>query len=41
VKIGVIGRLGRFPVERVETLAGRLVLVRHIFGELHQLGARD
>jgi putative phosphoesterase len=30
---------GRFPVERVECFAGRRVLVRHIFGELHQLRA--
>jgi putative phosphoesterase len=28
---------GRFPVERVECFAGRRVLLRHIFGELHQL----
>ena len=28
---------GRFPVERWEELGGRRVLVRHIFGELHQL----
>ena len=28
---------GRFPEERLERLGGRRVLVRHIFGELHQL----
>jgi len=27
----------RFPSERIEDLAGHRVLVRHIFGELHQL----
>jgi putative phosphoesterase len=32
---------GRFPEERVERLAGRRVLVRHIVGELHQLRAAD
>ncbi len=26
-----------FPNERVEQLAGRRVMIRHIFGELHQL----
>lgn len=29
------------PNERVEELAGRRVLIRHIFGELHQLKAGD
>ena len=29
------------PDERVEELAGRRVLIRHIFGEIHQLKARD
>jgi putative phosphoesterase len=29
------------PDERVEELAGRRVLIRHIFGELHQLKAQD
>lgn len=28
----------RFPTERVEEIAGRRLLVRHIFGELHQIG---
>jgi len=28
----------RFPVERVEWLAGRCIVMRHIFGELHQIG---
>lgn len=32
---------GRFPVERVEELNGHRVLVRHIFGELHQLRPKD
>ncbi len=32
---------GRFPVERVERLGGRRVLVRHVFGELHQLGEAE
>ena len=32
---------GRFPVERVEELNGHRVLVRHIFGELHQLRKQD
>lgn len=32
---------GRFPVQRVEELNGHRVLVRHIFGELHQLRASD
>jgi putative phosphoesterase len=29
------------PDERVEELDGRRILIRHIFGELHQLKARD
>lgn len=29
------------PSERVEELAGRRVLIRHIFGELHQLKTAD
>ena len=29
------------PDERVEELAGRRILIRHIFGELHQLKAGD
>jgi uncharacterized protein len=32
---------GRFPVQRVEELHGHRVLVRHIFGELHQLRKTD
>jgi putative phosphoesterase len=32
---------GRLPEERFETLAGRRIAVRHIFGELHQLRAAD
>jgi uncharacterized protein len=32
---------GRFPVERTEELAGRRVIIRHIFGELHQLKQGD
>ena len=31
----------RFPVERLEELAGRHVIIRHIFGELHQLKQSD
>ena len=29
---------GLYPTERIERLAGRTILVRHIFGELHQIG---
>ena len=32
---------GLFPIERTEHLSNRLVLIRHIFGELHQLRASD
>jgi|SRR5262249_32011177 len=32
---------GLYPSERVERLAGRTVLVRHIFGELHQIGKKQ
>lgn len=28
---------GRYPTERLEKLDGQRVLIRHIFGELHQL----
>ena len=28
---------GQYPTERVEEMGGRRVLIRHIFGELHQL----
>jgi putative phosphoesterase len=31
----------RFPAERREELGGRRVLVRHVFGEPHQLRAAD
>jgi uncharacterized protein len=31
----------RFPVERVERLGGRRILLRHIFGELHQIGREE
>jgi len=30
-----------FPDERLEVLGGRRVMIRHIFGELHQLKDRD
>ena len=32
---------GLFPIERAEELSNNLVLIRHIFGELHQLRASD
>jgi len=32
---------GRFPAERIENLAGRTVLIRHIFGEPHQMGKKE
>jgi putative phosphoesterase len=32
---------GSFPTERVEQLAGRRVMIRHIFGELHQIEEAD
>ena len=32
---------GTFPNERVEELAGHRVMIRHIFGELHQLQKSD
>jgi putative phosphoesterase len=32
---------GTFPTERVEEIAGQKVMIRHIFGELHQLEKRD
>jgi putative phosphoesterase len=32
---------GLFPAERIESLAGRTILVRHIFGELHQIGKNE
>ncbi len=33
--------LGTFPNERMEELAGHRVMIRHIFGELHQLRQSD
>lgn len=30
-----------FPAERVEEFAGQRVMIRHIFGELHQLKIQD
>lgn len=32
---------GLYPAERIERLAGRTILVRHIFGELHQIGKKE
>lgn len=32
---------GTFPTERVEEFAGQRVMIRHIFGELHQLEEKD
>jgi len=32
---------GQFPAERLENLAGRAVLIRHIFGEPHQMGKKE
>jgi putative phosphoesterase len=32
---------GLFPPERIERLANRTILVRHIFGELHQIGKNE
>jgi putative phosphoesterase len=32
---------GRFPCERVEELDGHRIVVRHIFGELHQIREDD
>ena len=32
---------GAFPTERVEEFAGQTVMIRHIFGELHQLEEKD
>ena len=31
----------QFPTESIQKLAGHTVLIRHIFGELHQLQAAD
>lgn len=35
---GNVDSLGVFPEWRLETLNGRTVLIRHIFGEIHQMG---
>lgn len=32
---------GAYPTERTEQIAGHRILIRHIFGELHQLDAAD
>jgi uncharacterized protein len=32
---------GLYPAERIERLANRTILVRHIFGELHQIGRKE
>jgi putative phosphoesterase len=32
---------GLYPPERIERLEGRTLLVRHIFGELHQIGKKE
>jgi len=32
---------GLYPSERIERLAGRTILVRHVFGELHQIGKKE
>ncbi|HEY6330372.1 MAG TPA: metallophosphoesterase family protein [Blastocatellia bacterium] len=32
---------GIYPAERSEYIAGRSILIRHIFGEIHQLRKRD
>jgi putative phosphoesterase len=32
---------GQFPTEIIEEFAGQRVMIRHIFGELHQLEAAD
>jgi putative phosphoesterase len=32
---------GAFPAQRVEEFAGQKVMIRHIFGELHQLKEKD
>jgi putative phosphoesterase len=42
--LAVVGNndsFGSFPDERFEELGGRRFLIRHIFGELHQLRASD
>lgn len=32
---------GKFPCVRLEQLAGQRIVIRHIFGELHQLSEKD
>lgn len=32
---------GQFPTERIEEFEGQRVMIRHIFGELHQIEAAD
>jgi len=32
---------GEYPQERLEQIEGRTILIRHIFGELHQLKKKD
>jgi putative phosphoesterase len=32
---------GLYPTELFERIAGRTILVRHIFGELHQIGKKE
>ncbi|HKF57600.1 MAG TPA: metallophosphoesterase family protein, partial [Blastocatellia bacterium] len=32
---------GLYPNELLERVAGRTILVRHIFGELHQIGKKE
>ena len=32
---------GTFPTERIEEFAGQRVMIRHIFGELHQIEEED
>jgi uncharacterized protein len=32
---------GTFPTERMEEFAGQRILIRHIFGELHQLEEKE
>ena len=32
---------GLYAAERIERFAGRILLVRHIFGELHQIGKQE
>lgn len=34
-------KFGEYPDERTEELAGRRLIIRHIFGELHQLRQSD